>query len=245
METQGIAILYEDNHLIIINKRTGDIVQSDKTGDKPLLEIIKEYLKEKYNKPGKVFLGTPHRIDRPTSGIVIFCKNSRSLERINKMFKEKTIKKTYWAVVKNKPPQDEAYLVHYLKKNEEKNKSYAHHHEVPFSLKAELDYKVIAKSDRYFLLEVRLHTGRHHQIRVQLSTIGCPIKGDVKYGADRMNENSSIYLHSRIIEFEHPVKKEMMKIIAPVPDDKLWKYFEKSVESSQMIVQNSGDTSSI
>jgi len=204
-------------------------VQSDKTGDKPLLELLKEHLKEKYNKPGNVFLGTPHRIDRPTSGIVMFCKNSRSLERINRMFKEKTIKKTYWAVVKNKPPQDEAYLVHYLKKNEEKNKSYVHKESVPLSLKAEMEYKVIAASDRYYLLQVKLHTGRHHQIRAQLSTIGSPIKGDVKYGYDRPNEDGSIYLHSRIIEFEHPSKKEMIRIVAPVPDDKLWKFFENKV----------------
>jgi 23S rRNA pseudouridine1911/1915/1917 synthase len=221
-----LQILYEDNHLIVINKRPGDIVQGDKTGDKPLLDFVKEYVKVKYNKPGEVFIGTPHRIDRPTSGIVVFSRNSRSLERMAEMFREKTIKKTYWAIVKETPPKEEDKLIHYLKKNSQTNKSYAFPIKVKDSFYAELDYKIIAKSDRYFLLEVKLHTGRHHQIRVQLSMIGCPIKGDVKYGFDRSNEDNSIHLHSRMVEFIHPSKKEPMNITAPVPDDKLWKYFE-------------------
>ena len=224
-DVQSLQILYEDNHLVIVNKRPGDLVQGDKTGDKPLLDVIKEYIKEKFQKPGDVFIGTPHRIDRPTSGIVVFCRNSRSLERINLMFKEKTIHKTYWAVVKEKPNPEKAYLVHYLKKNYERNKSYAYPKPIPDSLKAELEYKIIAKSDRYYLLEVKLYTGRHHQIRVQLSTIGSPIKGDVKYGFDRGNEDDSIHLHARTIEFIHPVKKEPVFIEAPVPDEQLWKFF--------------------
>ena len=226
---QSLQVLYEDNHLVVVNKRPGDLVQGDKTGDKPLLEIVKEYIKEKFQKPGDVFIGTPHRIDRPTSGIVLFCRNSRSLERINLMFKEKTIHKTYWAVVKPKPVQDQAYLIHYLKKNYERNKSYAYPKPIPDSLKAELEYKIIGKSDKYHLLEVRLYTGRHHQIRAQLSTIGCSIKGDVKYGAERANEDDSIHLHARKVEFIHPMKKEPVQIIAPVPDEPLWKFFENEM----------------
>jgi 23S rRNA pseudouridine1911/1915/1917 synthase len=225
-----LQVLFEDNHLIIINKRAGDIVQGDKTGDKPLLEIVKDYVKVKYNKPGEVFIGTPHRIDRPTSGIVIFSRNSRSLERMSEMFREKTIHKTYWAIVKNSPPDNEGKLIHYLRKNSTMNKSFAYEKKIKDSFYAELDYKVIAKSDKYYLLEVRLHTGRHHQIRVQLSTIGCQVKGDVKYGFDRANEDASIHLHSRKVEFIHPSKKELMTVIAPVPEDKLWAYFEAEVQ---------------
>jgi len=223
-----LNILFEDNHLIIVNKYSGDIVQSDKTGDKPLVDKVKDYIKEKYNKPGEVFLGIPHRIDRPTTGIVIFCRNSRSLERINQMFKDKAISKTYWAIVKDKPPAESEKLVHYMKRNEQQNKSYASDQKTPGSQRAELDYKIIAASDRYFLLEIDLHTGRHHQIRAQLSKIGCPIKGDLKYGYDRSNEDASISLHARQVSFIHPSKKTMMEIVAPVPDDKLWKFFEKS-----------------
>jgi 23S rRNA pseudouridine1911/1915/1917 synthase len=224
-----LNILYEDNHLIVINKHAGDIVQSDKTGDKPLVDKVKDYIKEKYNKPGDVFLGIPHRIDRPTTGIVIFCRNSRSLERINQMFKDKAVKKTYWAIVKEKPPADELKLVHYLKRNEQQNKSYASVEEKPGSQHAVLHYKVIAQSDRYYLLEIDLQTGRHHQIRAQLSKIGSPIKGDLKYGFDRSNEDASISLHARKVEFIHPSRKEPIEIVAPVPDDKLWKHFEEKV----------------
>ncbi len=225
-----LNILFEDNHLIVVNKRAGDIVQSDKTGDKPLVDIVKDYVKEKYKKPGDVYLGIPHRIDRPTTGIVIFCRNSRSLERMNQMFKEKTIKKTYWAIVKNRPPSDQEKLVHFIKRNTQQNKSYASDTEKPDAQRAEMDYKMIAHSDRYFLLEVDLLTGRHHQIRAQLSKIGSPIKGDLKYGFDRSNEDGSISLHARKVEFLHPSKKEPLTIVANVPDDKLWKHFEKEAE---------------
>ncbi len=223
-------ILFEDNHLIIVNKHSGDIVQGDKTGDKPLVEKVKEYIKEKYQKPGDVFLGMPHRIDRPTTGIVIFCRNSRSLERINQMFKDKAIKKTYWAIVKEKPAMEADKLIHFLKRNESQNKSYASDEQKPESQRAELDYKIISQSDRYFLLEIDLHTGRHHQIRAQLSKIGCPIKGDLKYGYDRSNEDGSISLHARKVEFIHPSKKESITVVAPVPEEKLWKFFEKKLK---------------
>jgi 23S rRNA pseudouridine1911/1915/1917 synthase len=225
-----LNILFEDNHLIIVNKHSGDIVQSDKTGDKPLVEKVKEYIKEKYNKPGDVFMGIPHRIDRPTTGIVIFCRNSRSLERINQMFKDKAIKKTYWAIVKQKPEPDTGKLVHYLKRNEQQNKSYASDVQKAGTQRAELDYKLIAQSDRYFLLEIDLQTGRHHQIRSQLSKIGSPIKGDLKYGYDRSNEDASISLHARKVEFLHPSKKEPVSVTAPVPADKLWKVFEEQAQ---------------
>ncbi|MCX6275759.1 MAG: RluA family pseudouridine synthase [Bacteroidetes bacterium] len=228
-----LQILFEDNHLIIVNKRSGDIVQSDKTGDKPLVDKVKDYIKEKYQKAGDAFLGIPHRIDRPTTGIVIFCRNSRSLERINQMFKEKAIKKTYWAIVKNKPPFDSGKLVHFMKRNEQQNKSYASELEKPGAQRAELDYKIIAQSDRYFLLEIDLQTGRHHQIRAQLSKIGSPIKGDLKYGYERSNEDGSISLHARKVEFLHPSKKEPMFVVASVPEDKLWKHFEESQEGEK------------
>ncbi len=223
-----LNILFEDNHLIIVNKYSGDIVQSDKTGDKPLVDKVKDYIKEKYSKAGEVFLGIPHRIDRPTTGIVIFCRNSRSLERINQMFKDKAIKKTYWAIVKNKPPLETAKLVHFMKRNEQQNKSYASELEKPGAQRAELDYKIIARSDRYFLLEIDLQTGRHHQIRAQLSKIGSPIKGDLKYGYERSNEDGSISLHARKVEFLHPSRKEPVTIVASVPDDKLWRHFEEN-----------------
>lgn len=234
MTTQKpLQILFEDNHLIIVNKHSGDIVQSDKTGDKPLVDKVKDYIKEKYHKAGDAFLGIPHRIDRPTTGIVIFCRNSRSLERINLMFKEKAIKKTYWAIVKNKPPFDSGKLVHFMKRNEQQNKSYASELEKPGAQRAELDYKIIARSDRYFLLEIDLQTGRHHQIRAQLSKIGSPIKGDLKYGYERSNEDGSISLHARKVEFIHPSKKEPVFVIASVPEDKLWKHFEESQEGEK------------
>lgn len=223
----NLLILYEDNHLIAINKRVGDIVQGDQTGDKPLSEVVKEYLKEKYNKPGAVFLGVVHRLDRPTSGLVIFAKTSKALSRLNEMFKDRQAKKTYWAIVKNQPPKSSDRLVHYLKKNPKNNTSKAHLSEVKESKKAELDYKIIKKLDRYYALEVDLHTGRHHQIRSQLSAIGCPIKGDLKYGFDRSNPDGGIHLHAREMCFIHPVSKLELKITAPIPNDIIWKNVEK------------------
>lgn len=220
--TSNLQILYEDNHLIIINKRAGDIVQGDKTGDKPLNEVVKEYIKTKYNKPGNVYLGTVHRLDRPTTGIVIFAKTSKALPRLNKLFLSKDIKKTYWAIVKNQPPKTEDTLIHWLKKNPKNNKSYAHSKEVKDSKKGILHYSLLKKLDNYYLLEVNLETGRHHQIRSQLSAIGSPIKGDLKYGFDRSNKDASIHLHARYIEFIHPVKKELIKIAAPLPNDSIW-----------------------
>jgi 23S rRNA pseudouridine1911/1915/1917 synthase len=218
----NLQVLYEDNHIIIVNKRAGDIVQGDKTGDKPLSDVVKDYIKDKYNKPGNVYLGTVHRLDRPTTGLVIFAKTSKVLPRLNKLFLSKDIKKTYWAIVKNEPPKHEDTLTHWLKKNPKNNKSKAHSNEVKDSKKAILHYQVIKKLDNYFLLEVNLETGRHHQIRVQLASIGCPIKGDLKYGFDRSNKDASISLHARHIEFMHPVKKESISIEAPLPDDAIW-----------------------
>lgn len=216
-------ILFEDNHLIIINKQSGEIVQGDKTGDEPLSETVKKYIKTKYNKPGDVFLGTPHRIDRPTSGIVIFAKTSKSLARLNKMFQQKEIQKTYWAIVKNEPPQKEATLIHFLKKNEAKNKSVAKLKDFDGAKRAELTYKVIHQFQQYFLLEILPKTGRHHQIRVQLASIGCPIKGDLKYGFSRSNKDASISLHARKIAFIHPVQKKLLEITAPAPsNDVMW-----------------------
>ena len=219
----NIEILYEDNHLIVVNKKSGDIVQGDKTGDKPLIDIVKNYIKIKYNKPGDVFLGSPHRIDRPTSGIVVFTKTSKALTRMNKMFHDKEIQKTYWAIVKNKPLKPADTLVHYLKKNQQKNKSMAYSHEYKDAKRAELEFKVIHEFNNYYLLNINPLTGRHHQIRVQLSTIDCPIKGDLKYGFNRSNPDASISLHARKIKFLHPVKKEPLLIIAkPNPNDPLW-----------------------
>jgi 23S rRNA pseudouridine1911/1915/1917 synthase len=218
----NLQVLHEDNHIIIVNKRVGDIVQGDKTGDKPLSEVVKAYLKEKHNKPGNVYLGVVHRLDRPTSGIVLFSKTSKALPRLNKLFQQKDAKKTYWAVVKNRPPKDQDILVHYLKRNPKQNKSFAHKNEVPDSKKAILEYRILKELDNYFLLEVDLKTGRHHQIRSQLSAIGCPIKGDLKYGFDRSNKDAGIHLHARKLEFIHPVKKEPIIVFAEVPDEALW-----------------------
>ncbi len=218
----NLKVLHEDNHIIIVNKRPGDIVQGDKTGDKPLSEVVKSYLKEKYNKPGNVYLGVVHRLDRPTSGIIVFSKTSKALPRLNKLFQDKKAKKTYWAVVKNPPPNEEGELVHYMKRNSKQNKSYAHKNEVPDSKKAILDYRLLKKLDNYYLLEIDLHTGRHHQIRSQLSSIGSPIKGDLKYGFDRSNKDASIHLHSRELKFIHPVSKESIRIVAPPPSDPIW-----------------------
>ena len=222
-----LQILYEDNHVIVINKKASDIVQGDKTGDETMPDQIKEYLKVKYEKPGNVFCGVVHRLDRPTSGAVVFSRTSKALERLNAQFRDKETNKIYWAIVETKPAKSEDTLVHFLKKNEKQNKSYASHTEAPGSKKAILHYKLIASSDKYHLLEVRLETGRHHQIRVQLSTIGCLIKGDVKYGARRANPDASISLHARYLDFIHPTSKEIIKITAPVPNDALWNFFEK------------------
>jgi len=221
-DKNNLQVLFEDNHIIVVNKRPGDIVQGDKTGDKPLSEVVKSYLKEKYNKPGNVYLGVVHRLDRPTSGIVLFAKTSKALPRLNKLFQEKAAQKTYWAIVKNAPPKKSDTLVHFLKRNPKQNKSYAHIKEVPESKKAILEYRLLKKLDNYFLLEVDLHTGRHHQIRSQLSAIGSPIKGDLKYGFDRSNKDASIHLHARELKFIHPVKKEEIHIVAPPPDEVLW-----------------------
>lgn len=218
----NLQILHEDNHIIIVNKRAGDIVQGDKTGDTPLSNVVKAYLKEKYSKPGNVYLGTVHRLDRPTSGIVIFAKTSKVLPRLNKLFLSKDIKKTYWAVVKQQPSAPEGTLKHWLKKNPKNNKSYAHPKEIKDSKKAILHYKTIKKLDNYTLLEINLETGRHHQIRTQLASIGSPIKGDLKYGFDRSNKDASIHLHARHIEFIHPVKKEPISVTAPPPNDAIW-----------------------
>lgn len=217
-----MQVIYEDNHIIIVNKSSGEIVQGDKTGDTPLVEHVRTYIKEKYNKPGNVFCGLTHRLDRPVSGVVIFAKTSKALERINNMLKNHEIKKTYWAIVKNPPKQSEGKLVNYLVRNEKQNKSYAYPTEKPNSKRAELNYKVIGKSDNYTLLEVNLITGRHHQIRCQLAAMGCPIKGDLKYGFARSNPDGSISLHARSVEFTHPVSKELIHVEAPTPQDTLW-----------------------
>jgi len=223
-----MTVIYEDNHIIAVNKSSSEIVQGDKTGDQPLSETIKLYLKEKYNKPGEVFLGVTHRLDRPVSGVVLFAKTSKALTRMNEMFRNQEIKKTYWAIVKEKPEQTEGRLEHYLTRNEKQNKSVAYEKERSDAKKAALSYKLIAQSDAYYLLEVQLETGRHHQIRCQLAKMGCPIKGDLKYGFPRSNPNGGISLHARSVEFIHPVSKELIKLIAPVPeDDKLWLAMEK------------------
>lgn len=220
---QNLKILYEDNHLIVINKRPGDIVQGDKTGDVPLSEIVKQYLKTKHNKPGNVYLGVVHRLDRPTSGIVVFAKTSKALPRLNKLFSEGKTKKIYWAVTKKSPEKDVESLTHWLVRNQKQNKSYAHKTEVPNSKKALLEYQVLKRLNNYTLLEIYLKTGRHHQIRAQLAAIGSTIKGDLKYGADRSNKDGSIHLHSRSLSFVHPVKREEVSFVAPPPSDPIWK----------------------
>lgn len=228
----GLDPLFEDNHLIVLNKKSSDISQGDITGDKSLPEKIMAYWKVKYDKPGKVYVGVVHRLDRPTSGAIIYTKTSKALERLFAQFKAKTIQKTYWAVVEKKPPKEKDTLVHYMTRKEKINKSFANKIELAGSKKAVLHYKYLLSSDRYHLLEIKLETGRHHQIRSQLSTIGCFIKGDVKYGARRANEDLSIHLHARNIKFEHPVSKDLMDITAPVPSDPLWKFFEKELKNS-------------
>ena len=218
----NLQVLHEDNHIIVINKRVGDIVQGDKTGDEPLSDVVKAYIKEKYNKPGEVFLGVVHRLDRPTTGIVVFAKTSKALTRLNETFKNRETQKTYWAVVKNQPPKETDTLIHFLKRNPKNNTSKAHIKEVPDSKKASLTYKIIKKLDNYFILEIDLHTGRHHQIRAQLQVIGCPIKGDLKYGFDRSNPDGGIHLHARKLVLTHPVSKESLSFSAPTPNDVIW-----------------------
>ena len=221
-------ILYEDNHIIAVNKTCSEIVQGDKTGDIPLSETVKQYLKEKYNKPGNVFCGVTHRLDRPVSGIVLFAKTSKALARLNEMLRNHEIKKTYWAITKNRPPQPEMLLEHYLLRNEKQNKSYAYNAPKGDAKKATLGLKEIASSTNYTLLEIDLQTGRHHQIRCQLAQIGCPIKGDLKYGFARSNKDGGISLHARKIEFTHPISKQNICLVAPVPaDDNLWQEFER------------------
>ena len=219
-------VIYEDNHIIVVNKTASEIVQGDKTGDTPLSEMVKQYLKEKYNKPGNVFIGVVHRLDRPVSGLVVFAKTSKALTRLNEMFRNGEVKKTYWAIVKKRPAQLEGTLVHWLVRNAKENKSYPFIKEVENSKEAILHYKLIGHSQNYNLLEVDLQTGRHHQIRCQLARIGCPIKGDLKYGAPRSNPDGSISLHARKLSFIHPVSKEPIELVAPVPEDNLWNGFE-------------------
>jgi 23S rRNA pseudouridine1911/1915/1917 synthase len=221
-----MTVLYEDNHVIIVNKQSGEIVQGDKTGDIPLSDIVKQWIKEKHNKPGNVFLGVVHRLDRPVAGVVVFAKTSKALARLNAMFaKHDEVKKTYWAVTKNCPKETEGTLTHWLVRNEKQNKSYAYDNERPNAKKAVLNYKVIGATDRYTLIEVELLTGRHHQIRCQLSKMGCPIKGDLKYGAERSNPDGSISLLARKLEFIHPVSKQMITVETPLPKDAIWQTF--------------------
>ena len=221
-----MTVVYEDNHIVVVNKTSSEIVQGDKTGDTPLSEMVKQYLKEKYNKPGNVFIGVTHRLDRPVSGLVVFAKTSKALPRLNEMFRNGEVKKSYWAIVKECPKETEGELVHYLVRNEKQNKSYAYDKEVKNSKKAVLHYKLIGHSQNYYLLEVDLKTGRHHQIRCQLAKMGCPIKGDLKYGSPRSNPDGSICLHARTVQFVHPVSKEMIRLTAPVPEGNLWNGFE-------------------
>ena len=229
-----MEILYEDNHIIIVNKRPGEIVQGDKTGDEPLSETLKNFIKARDNKPGNVFIGVVHRLDRPVSGLVVFAKTSKALSRLNAMFASGDVHKTYWAITRGNPNPSEATLTHYIKSVERNNKSYAYTSPVEGAKEARLAYRTIGRSERYNLVEVRLFTGRKHQIRVQMSTVGCPIKGDLKYGDKRSNPDGSISLHARNIRFEHPVSHKMIDVTAPVPDDTLWHALEQSVDSQNL-----------
>jgi 23S rRNA pseudouridine1911/1915/1917 synthase len=222
---ERLEILYEDNHLIAVNKKSSDLAQGDRTGDESLDTRVKKYIAEKYKKPGEAFLGVIHRLDRPVSGVLLYARTSKALERLNEIFRTRDVRKIYLAVVKERPPEDEGNLDHFLKKNEKQNKSYTYDHEVSGSKKAGLSYRIISRSDKYYLLEIELHTGRHHQIRAQLSAVGCPIKGDLKYGFSRSNEDGSICLHARSLEFVHPVRKEKIKITSPLPEGDVWKAF--------------------
>jgi 23S rRNA pseudouridine1911/1915/1917 synthase len=223
-------ILYEDNHIIAVYKRSSDLAQGDKTGDTSLDNEIKKYISEKYKKPGEVFLGVVHRLDRPVSGVILFARTSKALERLNEMFRLKQVKKSYLAIVKERPPEDEATITHFLKKNEKQNKSYVFDNEVKGSKEASLTYRLKGRSERYYMLEIELHSGRHHQIRAQMAKIGCPIKGDLKYGFPRSNEDGSISLFARKLEFIHPVKKEPITIIAHFPEGDIWSVFMDSVK---------------
>ncbi len=218
-------VIYEDNHLLVVNKDPGILVQGDRTGDVTLLDVLKEYVKEKYNKPGEVFLGLVHRLDRPVSGLVVFARTSKALERMNEIFRKRLVQKTYWAVVRRKPPENAGKLVHWLVKNEQKNVVTAHEHEVPGSQRAELTYRVLGKINEHYLLEVSPLTGRSHQIRVQLASMGCPIRGDIKYGYDRAVPDKKIFLHARRLYFVHPVKKEPLLCRAALPPDPFWEEF--------------------
>ncbi len=220
-----MTVVYEDNHIIVVNKTSSEIVQGDKTGDTPLSETVKLYIKEKYGKPGNVFLGVTHRLDRPVSGLVVFAKTGKALSRLNDMFRLGEVKKTYWAIVKERPKEPEGELTHWLTRNEKQNKSYAYDKEVKDSKKAILHYKLIGRSQNYYLLEVDLKTGRHHQIRCQLAKMGCPIKGDLKYGSPRSNSDGSICLHARRVKFIHPVSKQEIDLTAPLPPGNLWNSF--------------------
>lgn len=231
-DDQEIEVLYEDNHLIVINKRASEIVQGDKTGDEPLVEKVREYIRKKYNKPGNVFCGLVHRLDRPTSGVLVFARTSKALERMNKLFAENHPDKTYWAVVEQAPEPASGALKHFLVRNEKQNKSYASLTAKPGSKEARLHYRILLRSDRYTLIEVALETGRHHQIRAQLAAIGCVIKGDLKYGAKRSNSDGSIHLHARSLQFRHPTREEDVRVKAPVPQDALWQWFEKEWEKT-------------
>lgn len=228
-----MQIVYSDNHLIIVNKNSSEIVQGDKTGDTPLVDLVKDYIKKEYNKPGNVFLGVTHRLDRPVSGLVVFARTSKALARMNELFRTKQVQKTYLAITANRPNPDEAELVHWLVRNEKQNKSYAYSSEKPGAQKAVLDYKLLASSERYYLLAVNLKTGRHHQIRCQLSAIGCPIKGDLKYGAPRSNPDGGISLHAWRIAFVHPVSKKPLSVEAPLPQDSLWQWFKMEIDKTE------------
>ncbi len=224
-----VDIVYEDNHLIIVNKNCSELVQGDKTGDTSLIDMVKLYIKKKYDKPGNVFLGLVHRLDRPTSGLVIFARTGKALARMNKLFNNRQIVKKYWAVVDKKPPKEIDMLTHFLKKNTKQNKSYISKPDDKNAKKAVLKYKLLQFSENYYLLEIELLTGRHHQIRAQLASIGCKIKGDMKYGFPRSNKDGGIHLHARYLEFEHPIKKELIKITAKTPNDSLWNFFEEKL----------------
>jgi 23S rRNA pseudouridine1911/1915/1917 synthase len=226
-------VLYEDNHLIAVNKQAGVNIQGDITGDFPLLEAVREYIRVKYNKPGNVFCGLIHRLDRPVSGVAIFARTSKALSRMNQQFAEKHPKKIYWAIVEKAPEKKDASLVHYLVRNEKQNKSYVYAQEKPNSKLSKLSYSLLKQSDRYALLEVELETGRHHQIRAQLASIGCVIKGDLKYGAQRSNSDGSISLHARSLQFIHPISQEMLNLVAPVPNDNLWNWFEQAIQENK------------
>jgi 23S rRNA pseudouridine1911/1915/1917 synthase len=227
MGRNGPSVLYEDNHLIIVNKRSSDLVQGDSTGDEPLDAAVKQYIREKYNKPGDVFLGVVHRLDRPVSGCVVYARTSKALTRLSELFRTRDVKKSYWAIVTERPPAEEGMLRNFLKKNEQQNKSYVYDKEVKGSKEATLSYRIIGRSSSFYLLEIDLQTGRHHQIRAQLAAAGCPVRGDLKYGSKRSNEGGGISLHARRISFIHPVKKEDINVEAPLPEDKVWRLFSE------------------